>query len=90
MNNLTKEELEIIDYIENKNAKSIPNVKDEISRYTKLAKEHCDKKKAISLRLLESDLYLLKQKALQKGLNYQNIIQSLVHQYLHGQIEVKL
>ena len=87
---LTKEEEEIIAYIESDKAKSIPHVEDEISKYTKMAKEHNTKKKAISIRILESDLYLLKQSALKKGLSYQNIIQSLVHQYTHDQIEVSL
>lgn len=87
---LTKEENEIIEYIENGDAKSVPNVEDEISRYTKIAKDCTKKKKAISLRLLESDLYLLKQKALNKGINYQNLIQSLIHQYLHDNIKVSL
>ena len=87
---LTKEEQEIVTYVESGKAKSIPNVEDEMSRYTKMAKEHNSKKKAISIRILESDLYLLKQSALKKGLSYQNIIQSLVHQYTHDQIEVSL
>ncbi len=87
---LTKDEQEIVDYIENGTAKSVPNVKDEIERYTKIAKNHIRKKKAISIRLAESDLYLLKQKALESGVSYQNIIQSLVHQYTQGKIEAKL
>ena len=88
--NLTVEENEIIEYIEKGTPKSVPNVKDEISKYTMLAKEYTTKKKAISLRLPESDIYLLKQKALSAGLSYQNIIQSLVHQYTHNQIKVAL
>ncbi len=87
---LTKEEEEIVTYIESGEAQSIPSVENEISKYTKMAKDHNSKKKAISIRILESDLYLLKQSALKKGLSYQNIIQSLVHQYTHDQIEVTL
>lgn len=87
--NLTKEEQDIVDYIESDEAKSVENVKDEITRYTKMAKDHIHKKKAISIRLSESDLYLLKQRALASGISYQNIIQSLVHQYTHNQIEAK-
>ncbi len=88
--NLTKEEQDIVNYIESDKAKSVENVKDEITRYTKMAKNHNHKKKAISIRLSESDLYLLKQRALATGISYQNIIQSLVHQYTHNQIELKL
>ncbi len=87
---LTPEEQEIVDYIESGKAKSVPNVKEEIARFTQIAKEQTSKKKAISIRLSESDLYLLKKKALVTGLSYQNIIQSLVHQYTHGKIHASL
>ncbi|MDQ7069127.1 MAG: hypothetical protein Q9M40_14855 [Sulfurimonas sp.] len=87
---LSQEENDIIDYVENPTTKSVSNVKDEMSKYTALAKEYTTKKKAISLRLPESDIYILKQKALSTGLSYQNIIQSLVHQYTHNQIKVNL
>ncbi len=87
---LTKEELEIVEYIESGKAESVPNVKEEIARFTQMAKEQTSKKKAISIRLSESDLYLLKKKALSTGLSYQNIIQSLVHQYTHDKIQASL
>jgi len=87
---LTLDEKEIIDYVESGNAKSVPNVQDEISKYTIMAKEYTTKKKAISIRLSESDIYLLKKKALSIGLNYQNIIQSLIHQYTHDKIKPTL
>ena len=87
---LTQEEKEIVDYIESGKAKSIKNVKEEISRFTQMAKEQTSKKKAISIRLSESDLYLLKKKALATGISYQNIIQSLVHQYTHDKIHASL
>ena len=87
---ITDEENEIINYIENENAESVPNVKEEMSRYQSMAKEHISKKKAISIRLSESDLYLLKQKALAAGISYQNIIQSLIHQYTHDKIKASL
>ena len=87
---LTQEEQEIVDYIESDEAKSVSNVKEEIARFTQMAKEQTSKKKAISIRLSESDLYLLKKKALATGLSYQNIIQSLVHQYTHDKIKASL
>jgi predicted DNA binding CopG/RHH family protein len=87
---LTPDEKEIIDYVESNKAKSVPNVKDEMSKYTTMAKEYTTKKKAISIRLSESDIYLLKKKALSIGINYQNIIQSLIHQYTHDKIKPTL
>ena len=52
-----------------------------------MAKAYSLKKKAINIRLPESDIYALKQKSLESGLSYQNIIQSLVHQYIQGRIK---
>ena len=88
--NLTQEEKEIIEYVESNNAKSIPDLQNEMTRYTNMAQEYSTKKKAISIRLAESDLYLLKQRAISTGISYQNIIQSLVHQYAHDQIKATL
>ncbi|MFA5427180.1 MAG: hypothetical protein WC279_03120 [Sulfurimonas sp.] len=88
--NLTKEENEIVEYIESATAQSITNAKDEMARYTKIAKEQTSKKIALSIRLPEADIYLLKQKALSSGISYQNIIQSLIHQYTHDKIKAAL
>jgi predicted DNA binding CopG/RHH family protein len=55
---LTQEENEIVEYIESGKAKSVPNVTDEISRYVSMAKGFTSKKKAISIRLPESDIYI--------------------------------
>ena len=55
-----------------------------------MAKEYSTKKKSINIRLPESDLYLLKQRALTTGISYQTIIQSLVHQYTHNKIQATL
>ena len=87
---LTQEEEEIVAFVESDESQSISNVKEEIARYTSMAKEHTSKKKAISIRLPESDIYLLKQRALATGISYQNIIQSLVHQYTHKQLKASL
>jgi predicted DNA binding CopG/RHH family protein len=87
---LTQEENEIIEYIESNQAKSIDNLESEKNRFQKMAASYGAKKKAVNIRLPETDIYLLKQKALENGLSYQNIIQSLVHQYTHGKISTSL
>ena len=43
--NLTKEEQEIVDYIESGDAKSVEHIKEEITKYTKMEKDHLYKKK---------------------------------------------
>jgi predicted DNA binding CopG/RHH family protein len=87
---LTEDENEIVEYIESGKAQSVENLENEKERFQKMAASYGAKKKAINIRLPESDIYLLKQKALENGLSYQNIVQSLVHQYTHGKINTSL
>ncbi|MEQ1485646.1 hypothetical protein [Methyloglobulus sp.] len=47
-----------------------------------------NKKKAISIRLLESDLERIKAKSLSQGLPYQTLISALAHQYAVGKIKL--
>ena len=49
-----------------------------------------EKKKAISIRLPENDLYELKRKSLENGVPYQNVIQMLVHQYTNNKINLEM
>ena len=44
------------------------------------------RKKAITVRIQESDIAKLKSRALQKGLPYQTLIASILHQYAEGQL----
>lgn len=43
-------------------------------------------KKQISARLSERDLTRLKARALEKGIPYQTLLSSIVHQYVEGQL----
>jgi predicted DNA binding CopG/RHH family protein len=80
----TKEEKEIIDYIEKWNPKSIPNLKKEIAKYQEAAKKQYSKKRAISIRLLEYDIDKLKAKSLQEWIPYQTLIAWVVHKYANS------
>ncbi len=89
MSRITKEENEIIDFIENGDAVSIENLKDEINRYKMIATKQMTKKKAISIRLLESDIESIKAKALSQGMPYQTLLSSLAHQYANGKLRLE-
>ena len=80
----TEEELEIVDYVENSNPKSIPNLKEEMELITSIVSENTQKKKQVNFRLLESDLEKLKTKALIEGIPYQTLLSSLVHKFVNG------
>ncbi len=82
--NYSSEELEIVDYIENTNPKSVPNLKEEIEVITNIVSKNVQKKKQVNFRLLESDLEKLKTKALVEGIPYQTLLNSIVHKFLNG------
>ncbi len=49
-----------------------------------------DTKKQISIKLKEKDLLIIKQKAKEISIPYQNIIQALVHNYAVGKIKLEI
>ena len=78
---LEKEEQELLDAIERSDFKPIPNLKAEIKRFRAVAKATLSRSKNINIRLSERTLHKLKVKAAEKGLPYQTLIASLLHQY---------
>ncbi|KKW10733.1 MAG: hypothetical protein UY50_C0027G0027 [Parcubacteria group bacterium GW2011_GWA2_49_9] len=78
---LDKEEQELLDAIEASDFKPVPNVKQEIARYVSYARADSKRTKNINIRLSERTLHKLKVKAAEKGLPYQTLVASLLHQY---------
>lgn len=87
MPKLTQEEREVIDYVEQAQPKSVESLADEMDRYRQMARTQLNKRKAISIRLLESDLESLKARAVQEGIPYQTLIGSVIHKYLNGELK---
>ena len=81
-----KEELEIVEYIENQNPKSTKNVKEKINKIEQAVFDKYNKRKAINIKVLESDLEMLKSKALQEGMPYQTLLNSIIHKYVNGRL----
>ncbi len=61
--------------------KPVANKKKEIKRYKGYANASLDKTKNINIRISERDLFKVKTLALKKGLPYQTLISSIVHQH---------
>lgn len=77
-------EKDILESVENGEWVSKGNIeerKEELKSYLK-------KKKAISIRVSEADIYEIKRKALENGIPYQNLIQMLIHQYAQNKISL--
>ncbi len=88
MIDLDKYENDILQSVENGEWKSRGNVDNRIKELQSYIKNQ--KKKAISIRVGENDIYELKKKALEIGLPYQNIIQMLIHQFASNKIRLSL
>ena len=67
---------------------SIDNVESEKKRYVQIARTQMNKKKAVSIRLLESDIERIKARSVSQGMPYQMLISSLIHQYANGKIKL--
>ncbi len=76
MNTITydKEELELLDFIENEATNSVPHVAMEIERLKGAVKSKLSKRKTINLRPLENDLEKIKTEAIKAGMPYQTLI----------------
>ena len=80
-------EKEILRGYEEGKFKSFPNLKQEIVRLKAYARAALDKTKNVNLRISESDLLKIKAQALQKGIPYQTLMASLIHQYSNGRLK---
>lgn len=86
MKYLDEFEKEILQSVERGEWKSKNRTKERLKELQSYIKN--EKKKAISLRLSENDIYELKKKALENSIPYQNIVQLLVHQFVTNKIKL--
>jgi len=78
---LDKEEKELLAAFEGGEFRRVGNAKAEIKRYRSYAAASLTRAKNINIRLSERDLQKLKAKAAEKGLPYQTLVASILHQY---------
>lgn len=78
---LDKEEKELLATFEGGKLKRVANAKAEIQRYRSYATASLSRARNINIRLSERDLQKLKTKAAEKGLPYQTLVASILHQY---------
>ena len=83
-----KEELEILEAVENDALVQSSNIEEEIALAKASAKAYLNKSKNITLRLSLADLYGIKSKALESGIPYQTLINALIHQYVNGKVKL--
>ena len=87
-------ERDLLDAVEEANDYiSIPISEDRMARLKEAAGkklQSLEEKKQISLKIRASDLLLIKLKAKEVSIPYQNIIQALLHKYATGQIKLEV
>jgi predicted DNA binding CopG/RHH family protein len=88
MINLDEYEADILQSVENEEWQSRGDIDKRIKELQSYVKNQ--KKKAISIRISENDIYELKKKALESGVPYQNIIQMLIHQFVSNKIPMSI
>ena len=77
---LDKKEEKILKDFESGKLKRVRNAKKETSRYRQYAKQTLNKARNINIRISDRDLQKIKALAAKKGLPYQTLISSLLHQ----------
>jgi len=77
------DEKSIIEAVERGEFMPEKNLAERKMVFQKAANATTKKKKAISIRLLESDIQKIKALAIKKGLPYQTLIASEIHQFAH-------
>ena len=83
---LDKNEKKISNDFEIGKLKSIKGAPKEFTRYRQYARQTLVKAKNINIRLSHADLQKIRALAAGRGLPYQTLISSLLHQYSTGQI----
>lgn len=81
---LNEEESEILKAFDEGQLHPVKEEGAEISRLKKGAANHFKKTKQISIRLSESDLNSLKERAAYEGLSYLDLVSSILHKYAAG------
>jgi len=73
-------EYEAVDYI------AVSNQQEEKNKLKTIVESNVKKKKAINIRALEADIIKIKSKALSKGIPYQTLINSVIHQFANDKL----
>ena len=83
-------ERQLIKDIENDEFVEVPNQEEEIRKIRFYARNFLKKEKRITLRVAKDDLQKIQKKAIESGIPYQTIINSLIRQYANGKINICL
>ncbi len=83
MNQLDKNEKELLNSFENEEWNSVPNISERKAELKDYASATIRKDKRVNIRISERDLKELQRIAIREGLSYQTLISSVLHKYIN-------
>ncbi len=81
---LDEEEKDILESYERGEWVSVKNVKKEIKKFQRFAKNTLQKDKRINIRMSSKDLDQVQAIAAREGIPYQTLLSSIIHKYVSG------
>lgn len=86
---LDNEEKNILDALEKGKLKPTIPTKQEMAAVKAAATNTLKKDRRVTIRLYDHDLKGIQKKAMEKGMPYQTLISSMIHQYVEGDLVEK-
>lgn len=83
---LEQEEKDLLDSYERGEWKSVKNLKQEIQRHKRYARETLKKDKRVNIRVSSMVLDELQARAAEDGIPYQTLISSILHRFVTGRL----
>lgn len=83
---LDKEEIDLMQSLENGEWESVIDLKQQKKAAVEAARNTLKKDKRINLRLSQRDYHEIQIKAVEEGIPYQTLISSIIHKYLNGSL----
>jgi predicted DNA binding CopG/RHH family protein len=83
---IDQEEENILEHYEKDSVKLRSPSQKEIEEIKAMARKTLRKDRRVTIRLYDHDLKGIQKKALEKGLPYQTLISSMIHQYVEGEL----
>ncbi len=84
-----EEELQLMQDLENDVFIEVENNEQEIKKLITAAKNTYNKRKAISIRPLATDIFKIQSKAIKEWIPYQTLITSIIHKYANNELVSK-
>lgn len=84
--NLAKDEEKLLKAYESGKFTRVKSLKQQKVKYKGYAETMLNKTKNINIRLSEKDIFTIKAKAVEKGIPYQTLLASVIHQYSSGKL----